>query len=187
MGNEQSVPEPRRPANKLSKPRTNSSVPPTSRTPAGINRRNSTLGNVGISSVQHSSVSVDAVVGEAGRGRTKEVPAQRKRMSLFRSRSSQAKSQMDITNGVEIDYLNESPVRSPVQWSRNSSVVELKRECAPVQRLVPPHHFRTVQLIVNPANHQPEQHECLSNISPLMPNIKRDYLWSLKHHPLDQR
>ena len=142
MGNEQSVPEPRRPANKLSKPRTSSSVPPTSRAYAGINRRNSTLDNVGISSVQHSSLSVDAVAGEAGRGRTREVPTQRKRMSIFRSKSSQARSQLDITNGVHIDYLNESPVRSPVdgldRWSRNSSAVELKREpqwAAPAQRL----------------------------------------------------
>jgi hypothetical protein len=140
MGNEQSVPVPRRPANKLSKPKTNS------RTPVILSRRNSVVTEVGSSKPQYSSLSVDVlVVGEPGRKRDESTS--RKRMSIFRSKSSQPKiaSQLEISSGVNIEYLNESPVRSPApnadSWSRNSSVVELKQQQqqhynAPVQRRV---------------------------------------------------
>jgi len=139
MGNEQSAPAPRRPGNKLSKPKTNSSLP-IRPTPAAENRRSSVVNEVGISKIQYSSLSVDAVVSEAG-GKGDE-PTKKKRMSIFRSRSSLARaSQLDIASGVNIEYLNESPTRSPAvgtdEWSRNSSVVDFKQQQyynAPPQR-----------------------------------------------------
>lgn len=108
MGNEQSVPAPhRRPANKLSKPRTNSSAP-IPKSPIPNSRQNSSLflDSVGSSKVQTSSLSVNL---DGQTGKKKE-----KRTSIFRSKSSQAKvPQLEITNSANIDYLNDSPQRIP--------------------------------------------------------------------------
>lgn len=125
MGNEQSTPAPRGPRNKLSKPRTNSSVnTPNSKTPGILSRRNSQAEHVGVANNRYSTASVAAVVGEAGERRPEE-NTQRKRRSLFRSKSAQPNTQqLDIGSGVNIEYL-ESPT---VGWSRTNSVIEEPRE-----------------------------------------------------------
>lgn len=146
MGNENSTPAPPRPANKLSKPRTNSSLP--LRSPVPNSRRNSNLKESvsAFSKGQQSSLSVDnVVVDEDARKGGREAPnKERKRMSIFRSKSSQARvSQLEIPRSHDIEFLDESPVRSSEavvaeQWSRNSSVVEFQQQQhynhAPMQR-----------------------------------------------------
>ena len=128
MGNEQSTPAPRRPTNKLSKPKTNSSTnTPTTKTSQPPSRRNSLLGNVGRLSNKQSTLSVDAIDGEERQQK------QRKRMSMFRSKTSQP-AQLEIKSGVEIDHIDQSPVK---RLSLNNSAINLERErhhSAPVER-----------------------------------------------------
>ncbi|KAH8594066.1 hypothetical protein B0O99DRAFT_595778 [Bisporella sp. PMI_857] len=136
MGNEQSAPGPRRQANRLSKPRTHSTaVPSNSRSPNPSSRRNSILQDVDNSN-RFSTLPV-----EEPRVKTVEEP-KKKRLSLFRSKSSQSKdSQLDIKNGVHIDYLGETPVRAvATNWSRTNSMVEYDRDThysAPIPRAPP--------------------------------------------------
>jgi hypothetical protein len=65
----------------------------------------------------------DVVVGEVGE---KKEEKQRKRMSLFRSKSSQAKEkklELELDTGVERDFVDPSPVERPVRrHSRANSV-----------------------------------------------------------------
>jgi len=137
MGNEQSAPAPRAPRNKLSKPRTNSSANTSGSKSSGISktqgRRNSQSDHVGISNNRYSTVSVDAVFGGAGEKRRDE-STRRKRMSIFRLKSSQAKiQQLEVGSGVSIDYLDPED-----RWSRSNSVTEDLRDqrhySAPVER-----------------------------------------------------
>jgi hypothetical protein len=136
MGNEQSAPAPRGPRNKLTKPRTNSSTNTTNgKGSAPSSRRNSHSNLVGISNKRYSTVSVDRVVGEAG-AKKRDESTSRKRMSIFRSKSSQPKvQQLDIASAADIDYLDPSP-----EWSRNNSVTEDLREqrhySAPLERYI---------------------------------------------------
>lgn len=133
MGNEQSAPAPRGPRNKLSKPRTNSSANTSNSKGSGVtSRRNSQSEHVEVPSNRYSTISVDAVVGEAGE---KQRDPQRKRTSMFRSRSTQPKTQqLDIGSAANIDYI-ESPKEG---WSRRNSVIqdagEHRHYSVPVQR-----------------------------------------------------
>lgn len=103
MGNGQSAEAPRRPANKLSKPRTNSSANPSSAKSGPESRR----GSQSTVALNGSRYSLNVVEGkdansEAGREEKKE-----KRRSYFRSKSAQPKeSRLDIQNGANIDFLD---------------------------------------------------------------------------------
>lgn len=122
MGNEQSAPAPRRPPNKLSKPRTNNStanlletkkLPPPS-------RRNSISTNASPTKERWSRPPGDVLAGEA-------VPVEeskpKKRLSLFRSKSAQPQSKSTISlpldTGIESQFVTPSPVEQPVhRWLR---------------------------------------------------------------------
>lgn len=124
MGQEQSAPAPRRgkASNKLSKPRTNSSGNLISKVPGTPSRQNSQSRNASPTKSRHSLLPADDVVGEA---REKKEQKTRKRMSLFRSRSSQAKSKstLDFNTGVEREFVEPNPVERPVRrHSRANSV-----------------------------------------------------------------
>ena len=115
MGNGQSAEAPRRPPNKLSKPRTNSTTNLLNlKTTGPPSRRNSKLNN---GAHGYSTVSVDLVGGEESERRES---TQRKRMSMFRSKSAQPKSEpLQIDSGVYIDFLERSPVDN---WSTRGSI-----------------------------------------------------------------
>ena len=104
--NPQWPPPPRRPPNKLSKPRTNSSTNLLNlKTTGPPSRRNSKLND---GAHGYSTVSVDLVGGEESERRES---TQRKRMSMFRSKSAQPKSEpLQIHSGVHIDFWERSPV-----------------------------------------------------------------------------
>jgi hypothetical protein len=122
MGQEQSVPAPRRAQNKLSKPRTNSSGNLISKIPGTPSRQNSQSNN-GSPTKSRQSLLFPADVSEAGE---KKEEKQRKRMSLFRSKSSQAKEkkfELEVDTGVERVFVDPSPVERPVRrHSRANSV-----------------------------------------------------------------
>jgi len=124
MGNTQSAPTPRRPPNKLSKPKTNSSTPNllSSKFSTALSRRNSQTSNVAALG-SHYSKSVDAVVGETTEKLTDESTS-RKRMSLFRSMIPQGKAlPLDINSGVESEFVQSSLRDKPVQgWPKINSV-----------------------------------------------------------------
>jgi hypothetical protein len=62
-------------------------------------------------------VSVDAVVGDESE---KRESTQKKRMSMFRSKSAQPKSEpLQINTGVDIAFLDPSPVDN---WSTRASI-----------------------------------------------------------------
>ena len=137
MGNNQSAPAPRRPPNKLSKPRTNNNSSTNllnSKAPQATSRRNSQTNNGAVANNRYSTLSLplDVVVGEVAE-KPREEP-QRKRMSLFRSKSSQPKAQeLGIDTGIERTFVDPSPVDRPVQrWSRsersNSVTFELSAD-----------------------------------------------------------
>jgi hypothetical protein len=140
MGTEQSAPAPRGPRNKLSKPRTNSSAnTANSKSPGPPSRRNSQLNDVSISNNRYSTMSLDVVIGEVGEKRIEE--PQRKRMSIFRSKSSQTKvQQLEINSAANIDYLESADRWSRIN-SRSNSVTEDLREqrhnSAPMQSMQP--------------------------------------------------
>jgi len=140
MGNEQSTPTTRR-QNRLSKPRTNTTqVTGTPLRPNELATRDSVvlqLEGDGLGNHRYSSAASQAAISPAIPDVYIQdpmshvvVPEKKKRMSLFRSKSSQAKiQQLDIANGVEIDRLNETPVRKPIlkmpeRWSRSNSLVD---------------------------------------------------------------
>jgi hypothetical protein len=138
MGNEQSTPTPRGgPRHKLTKPRTNSSANASNvKGSAPPSRRNSQSNHVGISNNTYSTLSVDKVVREAGEKRDES--KQRKRMSIFRSKSSQPKvQQLDIGSAANINYLEQSPLDN---WTRNIPGPEdlSERHCSvPLERYFP--------------------------------------------------
>ncbi|KAG9241523.1 hypothetical protein BJ878DRAFT_482859 [Calycina marina] len=115
MGNEQSTPATRR-QNRLSKPRTNTTTVPTTRPTVQLNRRDSVLQQDGVGN-RYSVISNVAVVSQAEPDIEDEnVVHEKKRMSLFRSKSSQARAslqQLSIGSGVGIEHLNETPIRKP--------------------------------------------------------------------------
>ena len=116
MGNEQSAPVSRRPPNKLSKPKTNNASssnllilnakPPN---PSPTARRNSESASSSPTKVKYSFTPIEGFAGEAAE-RWKDEPVQRKRLSLFRSKTSQEKPKLHLTTGFDAD----SPVPSPV-------------------------------------------------------------------------
>ncbi|KAG0645091.1 hypothetical protein D0Z07_9101 [Hyphodiscus hymeniophilus] len=117
MGNGQSAEAPRRPPNRLSKPRTNSSTNLLNLKPGPPSRRNSQVINV----KGRSNVSVDVIaVEDVEKGESK----QKKRMSLFRSKSAQPTSEpLQIDTGVDIDFLDRTSVDD---WSTGRSVTNEK-------------------------------------------------------------
>jgi hypothetical protein len=133
MGNEQSAPALRGPRNKLSKPRTNSSANTLNPKGSGVTgRRNSQSEHVQIQSKRYGTISVDAVVGEAGE---KLRDPLRTRTGMFRPKSTQPKVQpLDIGSAANIDYI-ESPKEG---WSRRNSAMddlgEHRHYSVPVQR-----------------------------------------------------
>jgi hypothetical protein len=116
MGNEQSGPVSRRPPNKLSKPKTNNA---SSSNPLNLNtkppnsnptpRRNSESASSSPTNVRYSFTPIEGFAGEAAE-RWKDEPVQRKRLSLFKSKSAQEKPKLHLTTGFDAD----SPVPSPV-------------------------------------------------------------------------
>ena len=107
MGNGQSAEAPRRPPNKLSKPKTN--VTTTTllnlKTAGPPTHRNSQL-NDGAN--KYSTVFIDAEAKEEHENRESK---QKKRMSMFRSKSAQPKAEpLQINTGVDIEYLDRSPM-----------------------------------------------------------------------------
>jgi len=177
MGNEQSAPAPRGARNRLSKPRTNSSTNTSnSRNSAPPTRRNSQSNNVGISNNRYSTVSLDVVGAEAGERRWDQ-PRHRKRMSMFRSKSTQPQVQeLRIGSGVNIDSIDKIPVE---RESKRSSIVEDPRDQwqynAPVERYF---DLRTSQKwranTVFSADHPIEPRGCHFNMF-LMPNTMHDF------------
>ncbi|KAH6665178.1 hypothetical protein B0J14DRAFT_492552 [Halenospora varia] len=113
MGNEQSAPTPRR-ANKLSKPRTNSSGNLLNTSPPGLQvRQESQSPASSPTKSRYSLVSVDGS-GDTENERDKKT----KRRSLFRSRSSQTKTrarQLEINTGINFEFVEPSPVEKPVE------------------------------------------------------------------------
>jgi len=122
MGQEQSVPAPRRAPNKLSKPRTNTTGNLISKIPGTPSRQNSQSNNASPTKSKQSLL-FPADVGEAVE-KKEEKP--RKRMSLFRSKSSQAKErqlELQLDTGVAREFVDPSPVERPVRrHSRANSV-----------------------------------------------------------------
>ena len=94
------------------------------------------------------------------------VPEKKKRMSLFRSRSSQTKvKQLDITSGVEIEQLSETPVRKPVlklpeRWSRSNSLVDQGENsyAPPIAKNNPFRWSRTNSLVGDDETQSPEKY-----------------------------
>ncbi len=120
MGNEQSVPAPRRPPNKLSKPRTNNNsnanLLPT-RASAPPSRRNSIATSVSPTKNRHSVVPPEVLIGEAV-DKPKEEPL-KKRLSLFRSKSAQPKTtKHDADSEVDKGSVEPSPIEQSHRWAR---------------------------------------------------------------------
>jgi hypothetical protein len=122
MGNEQSAPAPRRATNKLSKPRTNNSTANLldTKKPLITSRRNSISTNASPTKECWSRSPGDILAGEAVQV---EETKQRKRRSLFRSKSTQPQSKSTIGLGLDTgstsQFVEPSPVEQPVhRWSR---------------------------------------------------------------------
>lgn len=135
MGNEQSVPLGRRPPNRLSKPKTNNSTSnllslglsnPKLSNPA--TRKNSVASNSSpTTKTPYNFVPIEGFAGEAGdRWRDAQPTQQRKRISLFRSKSSQDKPKLSLKTGLELNSPEPSPLSSidrpplPTRWRSNS-------------------------------------------------------------------
>lgn len=123
MGNEQSAPTPRRrPANKLSKPRTNNHSNANlldRRASAPPSRRNSVSTN-GSPTKNRDSAIPDNVL-EAIDGKKEE--KSRRRMSLFRSKSARPQSQTLDVSDVGRSSVEPSLVDEPThRWSREPRV-----------------------------------------------------------------
>ena len=119
MGNEQSAPVSRRPPNKLSKPKTNNASssnllslntkppnPPNPPNPTA--RRNSVSASSSPTKVRYSFTPIEGFAGEAAE-RWKDEPVQRKRLSLFRSKTSQEKPKLHLTTGFDANSPEPSP------------------------------------------------------------------------------
>jgi hypothetical protein len=118
MGNEQSAPLPRRPPNKLSKPRTNNNSAlnlPNTKTSNPTTRQNSVSTNA---SPRYSAIPIEALPREAGeKGKEETVP--RKRLSLFRIKSSQDKPQLPVEIAAETHSAEPSLLDQPnLRWSK---------------------------------------------------------------------
>ncbi len=124
MGNEQSAPTPRRPANKLSKPRTNNHSNPNlldRRASAPASRRNSISTNDSPIKTRDSAIPVDALGAEAVEGRKEQ--RTRRRMSLFRSKSAKPQSrQEEATIEQDRSSVEPSPIEPTHRWSREPRV-----------------------------------------------------------------
>lgn len=123
MGNEQSAPTPRRPTNKLSKPRTNNhsnANVPDRRASAPVSRRNSVYSlSTNGSPTKTRDSTIPAELGETEPIRKEE--KSRKRMSLFRSKSAKPQSRMpeEDTNVVK-SIVEPDPFEPPShRWSRD--------------------------------------------------------------------
>lgn len=116
MGNEQSVPAPSRPANKLSKPRTNnnSSANLLNTKSAPPSRRNSIISTT--ASPNKSRFSLVPALGPEDEKKKRE--KQKKRRSLFRSKSAQPKSQYQDAESEVEDISVDAPTFEPRRWSR---------------------------------------------------------------------
>lgn len=123
MGNTQSAEAPRKPPNRLSKPRTNSSTPNLliTKTPSA-SRRNSLSSNVSPPNNPYSTASVvEPAVSEAPEKVVKDELKQRKRTSIFRSKSAQEHvPQMEIVRAGQSDFPEPLPVE---RFTRSSSRV----------------------------------------------------------------
>ena len=119
---------PRRPPNRLSKPRTNSSTNLLNLKSTGPpSRRNSDLDN---GAKRYSTMSIDVLAVEESENREK---TQKKRRSMFRSQSAQPMSTpLHIDTGVNVDFLERSPVDN---WSVRGS---LPNESPVQQYFAPP-------------------------------------------------
>ncbi|TVY56189.1 hypothetical protein LCER1_G002504 [Lachnellula cervina] len=154
MGQEQSAPAPRRATNKLSKPRTNSSGNLISKIPGPPpSRQNSQSNNGSPAKSRNSLLLPDTIVGEV---EEKKEGKSRKRMSLFRSKSSRAQAKLktlEVDTGVEREFVDPSPVDRPVPVRRNSRANSVTFEDQePDESLRPPNRSRmTLQ-------HFPYQH-----------------------------
>ncbi|KAE9365469.1 hypothetical protein N431DRAFT_473524 [Stipitochalara longipes BDJ] len=109
MGNEQSVPVGERSQNRLSKPKTNAS---TSNLLSSTSNLRSLISNsttrqkpvatdaASTSKASYNFTPIEGFAGEAGDRWKEEQPTPRKRMSLFRSKSSQDKPKLHLTTGT---------------------------------------------------------------------------------------
>ncbi|KAG9233745.1 hypothetical protein BJ875DRAFT_511365 [Amylocarpus encephaloides] len=109
MGSEQSAPTPRRGQNKLSKPRTNSSANLLKDVPK-IPSRESSQNTTSPRRSRYSLFSDDSQRGHGDEGKE----TRRRRRSIFRSKSSQARNRvLEINSGVDTEFVNPSPVDKP--------------------------------------------------------------------------
>lgn len=134
MGNEQSAPLGRRSQNKLSKPKTNASTSNllnlalNSKSSNPTTRQNS-ASDVSLSTnTRFNFTPIEGFAGEAGDKWKDDQPSHRKRMSLFRSKSSQDKPKLRLNTGPDPDSPDPSPL-SPLdqplpRWSRGRSLSE---------------------------------------------------------------
>lgn len=145
MGQEHSVPAPRRVPNRLSKPKTNTTGNMISKLPGPPSRQGSQSNNSSPVNTRHSFWYNEAVVGEAQKPKPEK---QRKRMSLFRSKSSQAKQQnLTVDIGIEREFVDPSPVEKPVparrhSKSRPSSVATIEEHSHEFYSSRPPNYSR---------------------------------------------
>ena len=137
MGNEQSAPLGRRPQNKLSKPKTNGAI--SNLLSLNSNHSNPTTrqNSVSTASISHTPYNFTPIEGFAGEAADRwrdDQPVQRKRMSLFRSKSSQDKPKLHLTTGLEPNSPDPSPLSSLDQppLPRRSRGSSLKERGSPV-------------------------------------------------------
>jgi hypothetical protein len=112
MGNEQSAPTSRRAQNKLSKPRTNNNSTSNLlnvKTSNPTTRQNSVSTNASPTNIRYSVIPIDEFIRGAGEKR-KEETTQRKRMSIFRSKSAQEKPKLRLDVGVKSSSVESSPL-----------------------------------------------------------------------------
>jgi hypothetical protein len=114
MGNEQSAPVSRRPPNKLSKPKTNNAsnsnlLNLNTKPPNATARQNSVSAGSSPTKVRYSFTPIEGFAGEAA-DRWKDEPVQRKRLSIFRSKSSQEKPKLHLTTAFDANSPEPSSV-----------------------------------------------------------------------------
>lgn len=131
MGQQQSAPAPRRSANRLSKPKTNTSTSNLlSKSNLQLDRRESQLHDVFVVNNRHSVVSIEAIE-ELEKPKTDKKVKQSKRRSLFRSKTAQepelefpstARSKEQVAEPLPTE--RSSHRFSVHTWSRTSLVTE---------------------------------------------------------------
>jgi len=108
MGNEQSVPNSRRAPHKLSKPRTNTHLSPGL---SYVSSPTSRRGSVSTTTDSPTKTQYSTVLND---GQAEEEKPKWKRMSLFRSKSSQkSKSNVDLHYGMDRSLVPPGPVDLP--------------------------------------------------------------------------